>query len=149
MGRSDVGTRRAGTALRKFALGYPEAYEEFPWGELAIKVRKRVFVFMSAGGDPFSISVKLPRSAEAALMLPFAEPTHYGLGRSGWVTSRFSPGTNPPLEILREWIDESYRAIAPRKLVARLPGVPSIPRPPARSRRSGTHRAPRPKRARK
>ena len=52
--------------LRKYALSFPEAYEEFPWGERVAKVNKKVFVFEA-------------------------------------------------------WIEESYRAIAPKKLVARLP----------------------------
>ena len=37
-------------------------------------------------GQPLGISCKLPQSGEAALMLPFAKPTGYGLGKSGWVS---------------------------------------------------------------
>ena len=33
--------------LRQFALGFPEAHEEFPWGECAVKVRGKTFLFMS------------------------------------------------------------------------------------------------------
>src|SRR5436309_10085719 len=84
-------------ALRKCALGYPEAYEEFPWGERAIKVRKKVFLFMGAGERGLSLSTKLPESGPAALMMPFAEPTHYGLGKSGWVTAHFTPAQKPPI----------------------------------------------------
>jgi hypothetical protein len=32
--------------VRAFAKGFPEAHEDFPWGESAIKVRGKVFVFM-------------------------------------------------------------------------------------------------------
>jgi predicted DNA-binding protein (MmcQ/YjbR family) len=56
----------------------------------------------------------------AALMLPFAEPTHYGLGKSGWVTAQFGVRDEIPLALLREWIDESYRAVAPKKLIAQI-----------------------------
>ena len=55
---------REGTALRKFALSYPEATEDMPWGHHAI----------------FSLSAKLPSSGGVALKLPFASPTEYGLG---------------------------------------------------------------------
>jgi hypothetical protein len=55
------------------------------------------------------------------LLFPFAKPTEYGLGKSGWVTADFSNGEPPPLELLKAWIDESYRAQAPKKLVALLP----------------------------
>jgi predicted DNA-binding protein (MmcQ/YjbR family) len=103
-------------ALRDFALGYPGAREEFPWGERVIKVGKKVFVFLGmADGDELGLSVKLPESGPMALLLPFAQPTGYGLGKSGWVSARFVASDDPPLGMLREWIDESYRAVAPKK----------------------------------
>jgi len=37
------------------------------------------------------------------------------------VTARFPRGKKVPVDILKLWIDESYRAIAPRKLVGQLP----------------------------
>jgi hypothetical protein len=55
-----------------------------------------------------------------ALDLPYAKPTGYGLGKSGWVSFTPTPGQMPPLEQMKEWIDESYRAQAPRKLVKEL-----------------------------
>jgi predicted DNA-binding protein (MmcQ/YjbR family) len=103
-------------ALRKHALSFPEAYEEFPWGERAFKVRKKVFVFLGADREALSMSVKLPESSEMALELPFAQPTGYGLGKSGWVTVRFSEGEKAPMFVLEGWIAESYRAVAPKAL---------------------------------
>ncbi|HET7470186.1 MAG TPA: MmcQ/YjbR family DNA-binding protein [Gemmatimonadales bacterium] len=111
---------REGTTLRKFALGYPEATEDMPWGHHAIKVKGKSFVFFAADAESFSLSAKLPSSAGVAVKLPFASPTEYGLGRSGWVTARFPRGARVPLDVLRLWIDESYRAVAPKRLVARL-----------------------------
>ena len=111
---------REGTALRKFALSYPEATEHMPWGHHAIKVKGRSFLFLAADAETFSLSAKLPSSGGVALKLPFASPTEYGLGRSGWVTARFPRGARVPLDVLRLWVDESYRAIAPKRLVARL-----------------------------
>ncbi len=112
--------RKHESALRRFALGYPEAYEEFPWGERAIKVRKKVFVFLGSNAEGLHLSMKLPESNIIALDRPFAEPTHYGLGKSGWVTARFGVDEEAPVELLQDWIDESYRAVAPKKLVAQL-----------------------------
>ena len=68
----------------------------------------------------FGMSVKLPRSREFALEYPFTEPTHYGLGRAGWVSSAFSAKDDPPVDVLCAWVDESFRAVAPKKLVAAL-----------------------------
>jgi predicted DNA-binding protein (MmcQ/YjbR family) len=111
---------RDGATLRKVALAYPEAYEEMPWGHHAIKVKGKSFVFLAADTSTFSLSAKLPSSAEVSLKLPFASPTEYGLGRSGWVTARFPRGAPVPVELLRLWIDESYRAMAPKRLLAQL-----------------------------
>jgi predicted DNA-binding protein (MmcQ/YjbR family) len=113
---------RAEAALREHALSYPEAREDFPWGERVVKVGRKVFAFLGRDEGGLSVSVKLPGSATLALDLPFASPTGYGLGKSGWVTARFAAREKPPVELLKRWIDESYRAVAPKRLVARLPG---------------------------
>ena len=107
-------------SLRKFALGFPETEEEFPWGHRAFKVKKKTFLFLAVEDSVLSLSVKLPESRGVALTLPFAQPTGYGLGKSGWVTASFPKGKKPPLDLLEEWIEESYRAIAPKKLVRTL-----------------------------
>jgi predicted DNA-binding protein (MmcQ/YjbR family) len=114
---------RISRQLRDFALGLPGATEDFPWGERVAKVGGKVFVFLGVDpvpGGPMGLSLKLPETAEDALGLPFTEPTGYGLGKSGWVTATFEPGDEPPVGILKEWILESYRAIAAKKLVAEL-----------------------------
>jgi predicted DNA-binding protein (MmcQ/YjbR family) len=115
-------------ALRKFGLAYPNAHTKSPWpGHLDLAVNDKTFAYLSLEGEPFSISCKLPETCGKALMLPFTQPTHYGLGKSGWVTAQFPEGKRLPLDMLRAWIDESYRAQAPKRLVALLP-----PRRPAR-----------------
>jgi predicted DNA-binding protein (MmcQ/YjbR family) len=111
---------RTESALRKLALAYPEATEEFPWGERAIKVRGKVFVFLSRHEGKLNVTTKLPDSGRYALTRPFAQPTGYGLGKSGWVTCRFGPADDVPLDRLEDWIGESYRAVAPKKLLASL-----------------------------
>ena len=109
-------------ALRDYALTFPEVTEDHPWGHRAMKVKGKSFVFL--GGDKnakeLSLSVKLPSSRDMAVDLPFAEPTGYGLGKSGWVTARFTKIGDVPVDLLKAWIDESYRAIAPKKLVKLL-----------------------------
>jgi predicted DNA-binding protein (MmcQ/YjbR family) len=85
-----------------------------------MKVKGKAFVFLSLHEDEVSISVKLPSSRDIAVDLPFTEPTHYGLGKHGWVTAHLRLAEKPPLDMIKAWIDESYRAIAPKKLVAAL-----------------------------
>ncbi len=109
--------------LRDFALGLPEAFEDHPWGENVVKVNKKVFVFF---GLPESLDerlllvVKLPRTGEYALDMPFVKPSGYGLGKHGWVNIQLGPDDDLPMDLLLEWVEESYRAVAPKRLVARL-----------------------------
>ena len=107
--------------LRTHGLALPEAVEEHPWGHSALKVRGKTFVFLTLDPDRLSLSTKLPVSRDFALMLDFTEPSGYGLGRSGWITSAFGPDDQPDLELLEHWITESYRTIAPKRLTAIVP----------------------------
>ncbi|MGI8980878.1 MAG: MmcQ/YjbR family DNA-binding protein [Pirellulaceae bacterium] len=110
------------SALRKAALAYPQATEDFPWGHRAFKIKKKLFLILSYDKDIFNVTVKLPITGKQALSLPFAQPTGYGLGKSGWVTASFGPKVKVPVELLEDWVDESYRAIAPKKIVQALAG---------------------------
>jgi predicted DNA-binding protein (MmcQ/YjbR family) len=115
--------RKTANALREHALGLPGAYEDHPWGETVAKVNNKVFVFFGREVEldtHLIFSVKLPDSSKYALMQSYTEPTGYGLGKSGWVTVRFRAPGEPPTDLFLEWIEESYRAVAPKKLVARL-----------------------------
>jgi predicted DNA-binding protein (MmcQ/YjbR family) len=106
-------------AVRAHALEMPEATEDYPWGHRAFRIGKKVFLFTAWDDGVFSVTVKLPESQAVALMLPFAEPTGYGMGKSGWVTARFKGRDAVPVGLLCRWIEESYRAIAPKKPAAR------------------------------
>jgi len=117
--------------LRTFGLAYPGTHFKSPWpGHMDLAVNDKTFVYLSIEGEPLRISCKLPRSSAVALMLPFCTPAPYGLGRSGWVSAAFAAGDAIPTEMLKAWIDESYRAQAPKKLVAQL--AAGAPRPAKR-----------------
>ena len=111
----------AARALRAFGMTFPGAHPKSPWpGHDDLAVRDKTFAYLPSAGEPFSLSVKLPYTGEVALELPYASPTGYGLGKSGWVTFTPVAGEVPPLERMKAWIDESYRAQAPRRLVKEL-----------------------------
>ena len=108
--------------LREFGLAYPGAHTKSPWpGHMDLAVKDKTFAYLSIEGEPFSISCKLVNSWAEALKLPYTKPTAYGLGKASWVTASFADGDELPLQMLKDWIDESYRAQAPKKLVASLP----------------------------
>ncbi|MBA3339314.1 MAG: MmcQ/YjbR family DNA-binding protein [Geodermatophilaceae bacterium] len=121
-----VAARQAAIEL---ALTFPEAWQDEPWeGDVVVKVRKKIFMF--AGADPsderwpVGIGVKLPVSKDEALATtPGAALSGYGLGKWGWVTIPLDQGP-VDAELIRDWIEESYRAIAPKTLAARLDTAP-------------------------
>jgi predicted DNA-binding protein (MmcQ/YjbR family) len=112
--------------VRAFALGLPDAVEEFPWGESVAKVNKKVFVFLGVqdGSYPLGVTVKLKdETAHAhALACPGAEPAGYGLGKAGWVSIPLVQQGTPAAEVLCDWVEESYRVIAPKRLIVVLDG---------------------------
>ncbi|MER7758499.1 MmcQ/YjbR family DNA-binding protein [Streptomyces sp. NPDC097619] len=109
--------------VRAFALGLPGAVQEFPWGpeDRVVKVNKKIFVFLGdvAGERPLSVTVKLKDEDVHghAMTMPGAEPAGYGLGRSGWVSVPLAPAGAPSAAVLCEWVEESYRTVAPKSLV--------------------------------
>jgi predicted DNA-binding protein (MmcQ/YjbR family) len=106
--------------LTGFALGLPGAWLDHPWDEDVVKVGKKIFVFLGLEDmRELLVTVKLDDSHDQALAVPGAKPTGYGLGRSGWVTIPLRD-TTPPIGVLEDWVDESYRRVAPKRLVSEL-----------------------------
>ena len=104
--------------LIAYALTLPGAWLDHPWGEDVVKVGKKVAVFFGTpdgSAYPPGMTVKLPDSQPLALSQDGVVSAGYGLGKAGWVTVTFS--SSMAYEMLRDWVDESYRAVAPRKLV--------------------------------
>lgn len=107
--------------LRAFGLGYPGAHPKSPWpGHEDLAVNDKTFAYLNLDGEPLRLSCKLPASGALALTMPNTQPTAYGLGKSGWVSVEYRDDEAPPLRLLKAWIDESYRAQAPRKRVKEL-----------------------------
>jgi predicted DNA-binding protein (MmcQ/YjbR family) len=142
MPRTALHPRSLEGKLRAWALAYPGVTEEFPWGERAFKVGGKVFLFLGRNGQAASFSMKLPRSAAEALELGYVEPTHYGLGKHGWVTATVETDREAPLELFQAWLEESFRAVAPKKVIAEMDGVstPKAKRVPKAKSKSKTKR---------
>jgi predicted DNA-binding protein (MmcQ/YjbR family) len=108
-------------SLEEFALSLPEAWPDAPWGDRVVKVGKKIFVFLSRpdASHP-SATFKLPESRDHALAYPEAVPTGYGLGKHGWVTVMIDAVPTEEHEVLFDFVEESYRAVATKTLVKRL-----------------------------
>ena len=115
--------KAAEAELIAFAATFPGAWEDHPWDHTVMKVGKKVFVFFGGAASPpgeLSLTVKLPVSYEMALTLPYMSPAGHGLWKGGWAALRQHDGDAIDLATIRGWIDQSYRAVAPRKLVKQL-----------------------------
>jgi predicted DNA-binding protein (MmcQ/YjbR family) len=109
--------------IRALASKYPEAEKAFLFGDHEVfRVREKVFVWLGEGekGGTY-VSVKLKDTQQAALMLPFVTPSAYGMAKWGWISADIPKGKFPT-ELVRQWIDESYRHTAPKKLLKLLDG---------------------------
>lgn len=111
--------------LEEIALRYPEAvrHDIEAWdGEPTFRVRQKNFVFSNPEGT--SLTVKLSKEEAAAVVASDdrASATGYGLGRHGWVTVVLGDGDldDDQWAEIGEWIDTSYRLVAPKRLVAQL-----------------------------
>jgi predicted DNA-binding protein (MmcQ/YjbR family) len=111
-------------SIRDFALSLPGTARKSPWpGHDDVAVADKTFVYLGGdddGDERFSVGVKLRVSGAEVLRLPGAKPMAYGLGKSGWVSVGFAATAAPPLDTLKRWVLESYRAQAPKKLLKLL-----------------------------
>lgn len=109
--------------LRGAALAFPGTVEDFPWDHHAFKTpNKKAFLFLTGAEDGgFNCSMKLPYRNEEALKIEGAAPTGYGMARTGWVTLSFPAKVKAPMSKLIDYLDESWRAVAPKKLSAAHP----------------------------
>lgn len=116
----DVGRIRA--ALSDAACALPETHVDFPWGERVVKVAGKIFMFLGTD-DPAAgsagVGLKLRDSHEEAMATRGARPSGYGLGKAGWVSIPIT-AEEPPLDDLERWLVESYRTVAPKRLIAEL-----------------------------
>jgi hypothetical protein len=130
-------TARHWNIVREFALSLPAATEDFPWGESVIKVERRgvdppswrrdlvhgpMFLWLGRRDvESHAVHVKLTSCYDQAVEMAGAAPTATsGLGQWGWLTV---PLDAVDVELLCDWVEESYRNVAPKKLVAKLGGL--------------------------
>ena len=104
-----------GDRVRRFALSFPETYEDSPWGHPVFKVgNNKMFAAMSNAEDPLAVTMKLtPEEREIALGLPYVRVAAY-VGRYGWVTAEVTDEES--FDNALEWLRESYWLNAPARL---------------------------------
>lgn len=125
MGRLLMGTSDARPGLeelRRICLVLPEAAEVETWDEPTFRVRGKIFAMYKAGDGGGSLWCKAPRGAQEVLVS--AEPARFFVppyvGHHGWIGVRLDGDVD--WSEVADFVEDSYRLTAPRRLVARLPG---------------------------
>ncbi len=71
--------------VRAYCLDLPDAWEDYPWGDIVFKVGTKVFAGVSHDA-PLTVTVKAtPEDAEELLEYPHISTAPY-VGRYGWVS---------------------------------------------------------------
>ena len=109
--------------LRQMCLALPETSEKEAWGDPTWRVRDRIFAMHKGnfeGGRP-SVWFKAAHGEQAVLV--GADPRRFFVppyvGSKGWVGA-YLDGARVDWDELAELVEDSYRLIAPKRLVAEL-----------------------------
>ena len=108
--------------IRELALGFPEAYEDRPWGDFQVyKVgENKVFAWAIVRDASVDVTLKLTQEErEIAHLLPYVRTASH-VGRYGWITAAVSDEES--LEAALEWLRESYWLKCPAELKAAVEG---------------------------
>jgi predicted DNA-binding protein (MmcQ/YjbR family) len=109
--------------VRALCLALPEAREKITWGHPTYRVREKMFAASGGGTGRLALTIKAPHGAQQSLVA--YDPRRYFVpayvGKAGWV-GVYLDGRVPWLQVAA-LIEQSYRLVAPRKLVAQLPAA--------------------------
>jgi predicted DNA-binding protein (MmcQ/YjbR family) len=107
-------------AIRKIAMKYPETETGTSCNKVSYKAGKKSFVFVGSNETSYNVMLKVQGNLAEAQVLQAKPPDNYRIGLHGWMTIVLDHKKSPPAGLFERWIDESYRLIAPKKLVAVL-----------------------------
>jgi len=112
-------------ALRKLCLGFPGAFEDFPFGpeHSVFKVEEKLFAISALNRSPLTVSLKCePELAEQLrASFPDAIAPGYHLNKRHWNTVTLDGSV--PDDMVRDMVEDSYDLIVaamPRAVRERL-----------------------------
>ncbi|MEX2599417.1 MAG: MmcQ/YjbR family DNA-binding protein [Dehalococcoidia bacterium] len=113
--------------LREICLAFPEATEKEAWADPTWRVRDRIFAMLKGNYEGGRPSVWLKAAPGAQAVLVGAAPERFFVppyvGGKGWV-GIYMDNATVDWDETRDLIGDSYRLIAPKRLVAQLPAGP-------------------------
>jgi predicted DNA-binding protein (MmcQ/YjbR family) len=106
--------------LRRICLDLPEATEQETWESATFRVRGKIFAMTSGDETRSEVWCKAGIGVQAILIAAdsrrFFSPPY--VGPKGWIGIRFDRETD--WEEVSDLIEESYRLVAPKRLIALL-----------------------------
>lgn len=110
--------------LQRHSLDKPGAVEEYPWGDVAWKVRGKLFAVTGQGAA--GVTVKASLEDQAVLVQHRAIRIAPYVGRFGWVSIEIDDAET--LALACKLIDESYAGVAGTGSSQRRAASPASPR---------------------
>ena len=107
--------------LQRMCLALPEVEEKETWGEATFRVRDKIFVISSPGGDTASIKASLDDQSGLVAMDPDTFAVAAYTGKYGWVRVRLA---GVPPELGERLVRNAWRRTAPKRLLAKLEEAP-------------------------
>jgi predicted DNA-binding protein (MmcQ/YjbR family) len=110
--------------IAQIALALPEAQrvDVEAWdGHPTFRVNGKTFVFSANDGSGITVKLSVEEAEAVVASEPGASRAGYNLGKAGWVHLELPARVGKAhWDQLEEWIETSYRRIAPKRLVKLL-----------------------------
>ncbi|MGI9611807.1 MAG: MmcQ/YjbR family DNA-binding protein, partial [Acidimicrobiales bacterium] len=106
-------------ALRERALEFPGVAEGDSCVKRSFKARTKGFLYLGESDDTYNAMLKVGDSLDDVRRFCAEQPDTRSVGETNWVTLHFAHDEAPPAA-LNDWIEESFRLLAPKKLVSEL-----------------------------
>lgn len=104
-------------AIRLMVLGFPETVEGSSCVNRAFAAGGKNFAFLGEKENECSLRIKVDSSRSEFEELGANDPDRWQIGKAGWAMLRFAPDAPPSEPDLCRWITESFRLLAPKRLV--------------------------------
>lgn len=115
-------------------MALPQVEEGVSCNKASFKAGGKAFLFVGTGDGTTNVMLKLKDSVPAAVRLATAHPATYQIGGHNWVTITLGDKQALPTELPTHWIEESYRLLVPKRVLASQNGQkPHTSRPKART----------------
>jgi len=101
--------------LRALAFGKHGVSEKTSCSNAAFHAGGKNFLFLGMQEGRLLVRLKLVDRLAQAQELAAKDPDSYAAGKGGWVTARLKPNARLATKRWQDWIDDSYRALVPKK----------------------------------